>query len=156
MSLRGSQVNIFPLAVKSTIDRIIFEEAMLQGCDFFDLDGVYLNASHVESAKPAIAWSLLSLMENHRDPYYLLHFEVAAKTVNDESQYNSMTIISAILNTFSVGNYFFIRDYSKAEAEGKVLGNLMITLASTSPPGFDKVSSLRTVQLTALVQRFHG
>lgn len=149
-------MNTFPLALKSTIDRLVFEAATLQGCDFFDLDGVYLNASHVESAKPAIAWSLLSLIENHRDPYYLLHFEVAAKTANDESQYSSMTIISAILNTFAVGNNFFITDYSQAEADGKVLGTLLITLASTSPPGFDKVSSIRTVQLTAAVQRFHG
>ena len=144
----------FSLAVKSTIDKLIYELASSNNYDFFDLDGSYLLPEQAESTKPAIAWGLLNFSERGRDPFYTIHFEVGAKTANDESQYTSMNLLGLIQGAFPVNKSIYVSDYSKESGPSVVSGCMTITSSVSTPPSFDKVSGTRAVQLIAAVQRF--
>jgi len=144
----------FHLALKSTIDKLLLDAAKSNGYEFFDLDGVYMDADIAESSKPAIAWSLLGFTEAPRDPFWHLQFEVGARTAYDESQYSSMTIAAKIQETFPVASSFYIQDYSSDNQPSVNLGEVIISTSSTTPAEFDKVSGMRPVHITATVQRF--
>jgi hypothetical protein len=144
----------FTLALKSSVDREVYKLAAENAYEFFDLDGAYLLPEQAESTKPAIAWSLLNIIEAPRDPFYSVHFEVGARTSNDVAQYDSMRILCLIQNAFPVNKDIRIVDYSKEYVTGEVVGYFLITSTVSTPPSFDKVSSIRTIQFTAAVQRF--
>lgn len=147
-------MSLFPLAVKSTIDKILFDTATAHNYAFFDLDGSYMTPEKTESEVSAITWSLLSLSEYPRDPFWNLQFEVSAKTSHDESQYDSMKIQSLAQDLFSVGSHFYVKDYSGLIIPTVNLGEIHIAMSSSAPAGFDRVSGLRPLHVTATVQRF--
>lgn len=144
----------FPLYVKATIDKILFDEANKYGYEFFDMDGSYMNADKAESSNPAIIWSMLSFVENLRDPFWHLQFEVSARTSNDESQYDSLKISSITQELFAATKSFYIRDYSGAVNPTQNLGEIIVISAGLSPAAFDRISGIRPTQVTASVQRF--
>ena len=144
----------FPLFVKATIDKILLDEANKHGYEFFDMDGSYMNADKAESSNPAIIWSMLSFVENLRDPFWHLQFEVSARTSNDESQYDSLKISSITQELFATTKSFYIRDYSGSATPTQNLGEIIIISAGLSPAAFDRISGIRPTQVTASVQRF--
>lgn len=147
-------MHTFPLEIKSTIDKLLYDTAVVNGYDFFDLDGSYMNTAKAESEVSAITWSLLSLSEYQRDPFWMLQFEVDAKTAKDESQYDSVKIHSIIQSLFAVGKSFFVKDYSGIALPTITTGEILVSASSSSPAAFDRVSGLRPVHITATVQRF--
>lgn len=144
----------FPLHLKSTLDMLIFKLATDNGYDFFDLDGAYMDADKAESANAALVWSLLSLVENNRDPFWHIQFEVGARTSNDESQYLSLQLTSLVQELFSAGSSFFIQDFSTEVEPTEKVGEIIIISAGTAPPAFDRISGIRPIQISASVQRF--
>ena len=139
----------FPLAVKSTIDKLVYDLASVNGYDFFDLDGSYLLADHVESMKPAITAGSFVCTPSPRDPFYSVHFEVAAKTSTDQAQYDSLYMTSMIQDLFQVGLQFYVADYSGDTIPTNNLGWLYINYTASDTPGFDKISGLRPVRIMA-------
>ena len=144
----------FSLALKSTLDKILLDIATANGYEFFDLDGSYLTPEKTESEKPAIAWSLLSLSEAPRDPFWNLQFEAGAKTSNDEAQYVSLEIVSIVQELFTVGSSFPIADYSGTNIPTQNLGEIIISHSGSTPAAFDRASGLRSIHVMATVQRF--
>jgi hypothetical protein len=144
----------FPLALKSTLDKLLVDLATANGYDAFDLDGSYMVPEKTESESPAIVWSIPSPSPMPRDPFYHLQFEVGARTANDESQYLGMKITSLLGQVLAVGESFYVMDYSTLVAPTVTLGDIFITSNIPTPPEFDRISSIRAIQITAAVQRY--
>lgn len=144
----------FIVAVKSTLDKVVYDIAQANNYEFFDMDGAYMSADIAESTKPALAVSLSSIYEYPRDPFYQIQFEVGARTSEDESQYESLEAIALLQAQFRYGNSFSVMDYSSATPPTVRLGEIIVHTINTSPAAFDKVSGLRSLHVTATVQRF--
>lgn len=144
----------FALALKSTIDKILYDTASVHGYNFYDLDGSYQSTEQVESENTAIAWSLSSFTESPRDPFWNMQFEVNAVTSNDASQYESLKVMSLLQQLFSVGSSFYIGDYSGVNLPTSNLGEFIVSWSGASPAAFDRTAGLRPLQVMATVQRF--
>lgn len=140
---------MFPLALKSTLDKIIKDLADAHNYDFIDLDGAYLMADVMESQASALAWNLTQLIEYPRAPLWQVEFEAGGKTSNDPSQYVSMEIASLVQTKFFVGASFPIMDYSGSAAPTQKLGELFVTSVGVSPAQFDRVAGLRLIRILA-------
>jgi hypothetical protein len=147
-------MTLFAVAVKSTFDAMLYNLAQASGYESFDFDGSNLSAAVIQSEAPAIAWSLLSLTPNPRDPYYDLQFEAGAKTSNDPTQYESMQIVGQIEELFPIGDALFIYDYSQTTPPTEAVGSLTITALSSVPSTYDQSSGLRMVHIAAKLMRF--
>ena len=87
-------MSLFAISVKSTLDKFVHDLAVANGYGYADADGSYMSADVIESEAPAQIWSFSHFGSNPVDPFYQLRFEVEAKTSNDISQYDSLTLTS--------------------------------------------------------------
>lgn len=138
----------FPLAFKSTIDKIIKDLADSRGYDFIDLDGSYLLSDVMESQATALAWTQISLVEAPRRPLWMAEFDAGGKTSADPSQYLSMETVSLITDIFRVGSSFHVFDYSGMAMPTQRMGEVFVTSVGVSPAQFDRVAGLRLVRVT--------
>jgi hypothetical protein len=147
-------MSYFPLSVKSTLDKILFDKATENGYGYFDLDGVYMVADKAESVEAAFAMSSFSMVGMPRDPFYQIQFDVDARTADDEAQYLSLQMTSILQELLAVGSSFYVMDYTGNEVPTQNLGEIIISSSGSYAPAFDRVSGLRPVQIIGTVQRF--
>lgn len=145
--------NNFALAVKSTIDKHLYDISSTNSWGFFDLDGAYMDSQQMESKEAAISWSFLHLLEDPKDPLYRFEFEAGPKTSDDLSQYLSLEIVSVLQNVFKRGASIYVMDYSGSTTPTEILGCITITASASVPAQFDNVSGFRMLHVQAAVSR---
>jgi len=144
----------FPLAVKSTLDKIAFDLANSASLNYLDIDGVLLEAALVESDQPALGWSLSTLADSPVDPMYYLEFEIGAITAIDPAQYQALDIIGLTRSAFKPGTDIPVFDYSGEVVGTQQLGVIHVTWAGVTPKQFDRAASLRMATVQAHALRF--
>lgn len=144
----------FPVAVKSTIDKLGWDLAQAEApaVKFIDLDNVVNTANLMESDDNALIWSMAVLAPTPSDPLYACSFMIGARTVNDPANYDIMLLVGKLSAVFEEGSLIDIHDYTGAVA-GPRIGVLTMTRVTVLPQEFDKVSGIRMVSLEGRVQR---
>lgn len=145
----------FPMALKSTIDKIGFDlgQAESSSLSFIDLDNVVNTTKLLQSVDSAYVWSMALLAPAPRDPLYVCSFMIGARTVNDPANYDIMLLVGKLKEYFSVDSSVDIQDFT-GETPGPKLGVLTITGVTVMPQEYDKVSGIRMVSLQGRAQRF--
>jgi hypothetical protein len=142
------------LAIKSTIDKRLFDLATEKSYGFFDLDGIYQDTGSINTLAPAVAWSFQVWAENPKDPMWEMHFEAGARTSEDLSQYDSMRIAGEVISLFPSGEDFEVFDYSGALVGTTPLGRVFITHSMVVPVVYSDSSTLRMGNIQAKVLRY--
>lgn len=144
----------FSLALKSTIDKKVYDLATTKSVGYFDLDTALTDIAFLESDAPGLGWSLLTLVEFPRDPLWSVEFEVGGKTSKDPAQYLVLDIVSMVLDAFTTGTTVDVLDYSGEDAPTTVMGELFITNVSVMPSQLDRSSGFRMVNIQGKVLRW--
>ena len=144
----------FPVALKSTIDKIGYDLAQTESppVQFVDLDNVVNTTELLTSEDTALIWSMSVLAPTPRDPLYSCAFSIGARTVNDPANYDIMLLVGKLKAAFNIGSTIAIFDYTGVTAGPKV-GILTVSNVAVMPQEFDKVSGIRMVSLEAKAQR---
>lgn len=137
----------FPLAIKATLDFLVRRLADENNCEYVDLDDVSSIEVALQSSKPALAWSLLSIAPTPRDPMWQVEFLVGGKTSHDPAQYDSMRLVSLVTQLFRVHETFDVLDYSGVDVPDTVLGDLQVETVGILPADGDQTSSRRPVRV---------
>lgn len=144
----------FALAVKSTLDKVVFDLATAKSVQYFDLDSEIFAENMLLTDDSALGWSLVGLTESPMDPLWDIEFDVCGKTTIDPAQYVSLDLISAVNEKFKQGVSFDVKDYSTPTPPTQVLGQILITGLQVRPQHFDKTAGFRTVGVTAKAMRW--
>ena len=144
----------FPVALKSTIDRIGLDlaEAETPPLKLVDLDNVVNTTELMTSEDSALIWSMSVLVPTPTDPLYGCSFTIGARTVNDPANYDIMLLVGKLSTYFQEGVIIDIKDYTGAVA-GPKIGVLTITRNTLLPQEYDKVSGIRMVSVEGRAQR---
>jgi hypothetical protein len=145
---------IFPLAVKSTIDKLAIGLADSESLAYIDIDGVLLEAALVESDQPALGWSLSTMADSPMDPMYYLEFEIGGITAIDPAQYKALDIVGLTRSVFKPGTDIPVFDYSGEVAGVEQLGIIHVTWSGVAPKQFDRAAGLRMATVQARALRF--
>lgn len=145
---------LFPLAVKSTIDKLGFDlaQAEIPPVKFIDLDNAVNTTALLSSQDNALVGELSILEPRPRDPMYQVSFSIGARTVNDPANYDIMTLVGKLKAKFAVNAVLEIRDYSGAAA-GPIVGRLTVSQDTIMPQQYDKVSGIRLIAVRAMALR---
>lgn len=144
----------FPVALKSTIDRIGFDlgQAESPPVNFVDLDNVVNTTALLKSEDTAFIWSMAVLTDAPKDPLYAVSFQIGARTVNDPANYDIMRLVGKLKEAFKVDASLDIFDYTGVSVGPKV-GVMLVSRVTVLPQEFDKVSGIRMISLEGRVQR---
>lgn len=143
----------FNKALKSTLDKVIFDLATANGLDYVDMDGTALNSERLLKANNAIAWSKTGGSFEPRT-FFDISFDVGGVTKNDPAQRISASIVDLVLSRFSPGSILDIYDYSGTIAPTQILATMTIVDAQEQPLITDAVEGLRLVSVNASGAKF--
>jgi hypothetical protein len=150
---------VFPLAVKSTIDKLLidFATTLTPALDVVDLDDPVNMAELLASEKPAVVWEMLQLEPlDGSCALYVAVFNIGAKTTNDPSNYGILALVGKLGAVFRPGTSFQIRDYSGALPGAEDLGYMYISGPRVVPQQFDQQSGVRMATVEAKIMRYGG
>jgi len=139
----------FALVLKSTIDYYAKQIADSKGLPFVDLDSMIANGQTLQSDQPSVCWDLGNLIEDPRDPLWLVTFNVGAITGLDPAQYVSLDLIGEFVDIFKSGSTFQIMDYSQASMPTQILGTMFVISSAVAPQEQDRAAGVRYVTVTA-------
>lgn len=143
------------LAVKSTIDKIGNDlAATLSIPHFIDLDDVERSSNILAGTDSAVVWKLMFLDEEPRDPMYNLSFMIGVKTSEDPASYDLLGFISAVKETFPIGDSIPIMDWSTNVTPTVKLGSAYITVSGVEPQVTERASGVRLLSMEARVLRY--
>jgi len=144
----------FLLYVKSTLDKFGSDLAASLSIDRkVDLDDIVNTQELLASDETAIVWELTMMNDNPIDPLYDLLFSMGVKVTGDPSNYNMMTLLSAVQNLFPQGANLKIFDYSGDVAGTEQKGDFTVSDVRVDPQQFDRVSGIRLISVRAKVVR---
>ena len=136
---------LFTLALKSTIDKILADYAQLQGINVIDLDDPVLSSELFKSHADAVVWRLMTVTPEP-DPMYGVSFIVGARTVRDLSNYNLLSLVGGLSDTFDEGKSVPIYDYSGDTVSDRK-GVMLVTQVIMDPQIEKDNSGVRFVQI---------
>jgi hypothetical protein len=136
----------FLLAVKSTLDRFLYDMAATIATPpppVFDLDDPTQLEAIMATEEPAIAWEFLRLESEDRfGSMNTVVFSVGAVGMSDPSSYNILALAGKLKTAIETSPRLDIRDYSGADP-GPVCGYLLMQDARVDPQLMDRTSSFR-------------
>ena len=151
-------MNQFPLDVKSSLDKVMYDlQSALLGTypDLLalDMDNIEEAEEGMGAANPALIWQFSVLDPVPTDPLYRGGFLVGGKTTQDAGNYQLTALLAEVFKRFQVDEQFDVGDYSGASAvTGK--GILTVTSITLSPQQFDNQHGIRTCTVSFVAQRF--
>ena len=143
----------FALATKSTIDSLAAQFASLNGLPLIDLDADLQDQSALESDQTALVLEYNTIIPDPVDPLYSLSFDVGIMTGSDPAQYESLGLLSDLMEeVFAIGKFYDVRDSSGPTASSPI-GSLFITQSAPTPRTSDKVQGVRYLNVRAVANR---
>ena len=140
----------FILALKSTIDKAVFDLATANSLIFIDLDGAAIDSVKLLQAQDAMAWAQTGYSPYRgNSPFFDLTFEVAAVTASDPAAYSSFDIVGHLLDAFPPLKSFDIYDYTPAQVVSTKRGTFTVMDAQVQPLVSNDVEGLRAVSVSA-------
>ena len=140
----------FVLALKSTLDKTVYDIASANSLMYIDLDGQMFNSVRLLEAQNAIAWMQSGFSPYHGNPYLFdLSFEVAAVTAGDPAAFTSFDIVGILLDAFPQLKSIDVYDYTGSQAGSARRGTLTIIDAQVQPLTSNDVEGLRSISVTA-------
>lgn len=135
----------FPMAVKSTIDKLMFDlgnlyitsEAGDPDEKVMDLDSAVNMEKLADTDRATFLFRWMTLDEDPMDPLWSGEFYVGVKTGKDPGNYGLVALLDKLRETFAKGETLDLRDYSGAAASDNVVGTATIIDFTAEPQAFD-------------------
>jgi hypothetical protein len=145
----------FEMALKSTMDKILFEFSTVYSLDYIDLEGAELNSEKLLQAKNALAWSQAHFSRHTgNNPFFTFVFDVGAMTPKDQdaSQFKSMEITGNLLSLFRTQALFEVHDWytSSTVATGSKRGDFSVIRPSVSSLAVNGVEGFRAITVETM------
>ena len=144
----------FYLVVKSTIDKIAHDIATQHGIGAVELDDVTNVQQALASEDDLIMFQFVDMQPRPNDPLYELQFEIGVKTTSDSANYDLATLLSSVQDEVTIGDTFFVQDFSTTTPPTNDLGYIYITGVQTDPQAFDGAAGVRMQSVYAKAVRF--
>lgn len=142
------------LALKSTLDRILFEQVGLLGADFpllgfAETDDMVQVQEALSVSSPALLYTVSNPAPAPRAPLFVVEFAVGAKTVQDKANYQLADLISRLQAIFSVGAVIEVRNYSGTTGQAPLVARLKVVAMAPEYQRYDKVAGVRMFGVSA-------
>lgn len=149
----------FEMALKSSMDKLLFDFAVANSLDYIDLDGAELNSERLLEARNAVAWSQTHFSPHPgNNPFYTFVFDVGAVTPKDQdaSQFKSMEIVGLLLATFRPQALFEVYDWytSSTVVTGSKRGDFSVARSSVASLAVNGVEGFRAISVETMGVRY--
>jgi hypothetical protein len=142
------------LAIKSTLDRILFDQVGAMNADFpllefSETDDMVQVQEALGTSSPALLYTVSNPAPAPRSPLFVVEFAMGAKTVQDKGNYQLADLISRLQAIFSVGAVIEIRNYSGTTGQAPLVARLKVVGVAPEYQRYDKIAGLRMFGVSA-------
>ncbi len=140
---------LFPVYVKSTLEKLCQDLANQLGCQRLDLDDIAGMENLAMGKDAAILHELIGVDPSPRWPLYSISLSIGARTSDDPGSYKLIEFYSKVQSLFSPGATIQIYDYSVPEGQPTPHVGYMVVSRDSSGSG-QQASERSGIRLTTI------